>query len=311
MIFLIHRVKNHRSAMRASCHTGVDALLRGGHRRRTVGWLVAALLAAVTLSACGDSTDSVDKAAIGQSRLSFSVVYEKDGDIYLRESDGPSRRVLENASYPRWSPDGSRFAAVAGRGIVVVGTGGRVSRVAKAGDPRAITWHPSGRAVFFSDGERVRVVDLDSGETRVVVEGYRALELDAGPGGRTLVATVRRLGGYAIRLFDLVSGDSRALSRGCSASLSPDGRLVTSLLNDHRRLELLAAVDGHRIRLLEAPAGITFDNHYWTNDPHWIAAETEGEQRDIILVNADDARVWRATSDGDAGRGDVFIRAGG
>ena len=176
---------------------------------------------------------------------------------------------------------------------------GRV--VAKPGVERL-----EGRRVYFTDGKKVRAVNLADGSERIVARGYTFRELDLHPGGARMVSTVRS-GGVRIRSFDLSSGGSRELAKGCSASFSPDGKLVTNLLSGHDRIGLISPDDGSRRRVLKAPDGLTYDNQFWTNDPNWIAGETEGRQRDIILIHSRTGNVLRVTNVGDATRGDVYI----
>lgn len=263
---------------------------------------------AVALSGCGDSNGLAQTEPISDSSLAYSATYQLGNDVFVKDHDADQRLLVRHASHPRWSPDGERVAAVSEREILVVhARSGEATPVATAEDPVTVAWHPSGEKLFFTDGNTVRMVELGTRSVSTVVEGHRVLELDVGPDGKTLVGTVKRMG-YSIHVFDLTTGDSKNIAKGCSASMSPDGTLVTNLLNDHENLDLIKPDSGDRVRLLEAPAGVVYDNQYWTNHPDWIAGELEGDKHDIILINATDGRVRRITNEGRATRGDVYIR---
>ncbi len=274
--------------------------------RRFLAIFLFPMLAVAALSACGEAPEEVQPRNAAKDGLTVSVVYQSGNDIHVIHRGESPRVVLKGASYPRFSPDAERVVAVRGREIVVVPSRGGASRViATAESPRAVAWSDSGDRVFYSDGDRVMVVNADGGRVRAAWSGQRVLELDAGPDDR-LVGTVKGFG-YAIFLFDPGVGEAHRLASGCSASFSPDGRLVSNLLDGHRSMAFLPARPGVESRKIKAPDGIQYDNHMWTNHPDWIAGELEGDRRDIILINTRDGRVRRVTEDGNASRGDVFI----
>lgn len=276
---------------------------------RTFAALVLSASTLLTMTACGEQSGSGD-ASLSMASTPLSVTYQRGEDVMVAVRGQDPLVLIPGASYPRFSPDGRHVAAVRGRDIVVAPVdGGEARRIAGAESPRAVAWAPTGDRVFFTDGKLVRVVDVGSGEDRVVARGHTVLELDAGPNG-SLVGTVKGFG-YAIYRFDVETGEAIELADGCSASLSPDGARVTNLLDGHTQLELLAADDGRRVGILDAPAGVKYDNHMWTNHSDWIAGELEGERRDIVLIHAVDGRVKQVTADGAATRGDVFIHESG
>lgn len=269
---------------------------------------VAALGSVFLLGACADDPGpELDAVAASGPPVEGKVAFQRGDHTYIQEIGGEPRLLSKNTSWPRWSPDGSMIVAVRGRAIVEFQLGGGGSRVlARADAPRAVAWHPTGRQVFFTDGERVRAVDRESGKHWTVTRDYTFRELDVSPDGRRLVTTVRDFG-VKIRMVDIREGSSRELADGCSASFSPDGGLVTNLLSGHRRIALLSPDTGKQVRVLDAPKGLKYDNQYWTNHPDWVTGESEGEQHDIILIHTGESRVHRVTDVGDATRGDVYI----
>ncbi len=278
--------------------------LRPAGRRRALALLV--LCGTLLLTATGCSDEPPPLALSSGEPVAGKVAYQTDEGVFVQPIGGRPSLVAAGAGYPRWSADGKRLAAVRGRDILVIGADSAPQAVARADQPRAVAWGPAGDWLYFTDADRVRAVHLRDGRQRVVARGFTFRELDIHPDGRTLVATVRS-GGVRIRSFDLAGGESRELARGCSASFSPDGELVTNLLGGHREIGLISTDSGRTRRVLEAPDGVTYDNQYWTNHPDWIAGETEGRRNDIILIHARTGAVHRVTDVGDAARGDVFI----
>ncbi len=156
----------------------------------------------------------VSNGLIAVSANPWTVGSGENGDIYLVSEGNPPRRIIGSIgdgvaqACPRFSPDGRRLAfgesrasgsaaptrgpfPVDGRAIVVVG-------VNDHGDPTqplmrfvlppglgpmvCPEWSPSGRFLAFSVDAELRIVDIASGETRVVpitrVTGAEAVELE-------------------------------------------------------------------------------------------------------------------------------------
>ena len=274
------------------------------HRLLTI--ILSSLLLLVTMTACSETTLPPVPVTPGEFR--GLAAFERGDDVYLQAIGGAPTRLMVNASFPRWSPDGKSLGLVSGQRIIRIDTGSKKqTTLARAKNPRAVAWHPNGQWLFFSDGNLVRTVNVNTGETRVAVQGYTFRELDISPDGKKLVATVRH-NGVKIRLFDFATGKSRLLSSGCSASFSPDGSLVSKLHDGHRGMDLLASATGKVQHTIESTRGIRYDNHFWTNHPDWIAGEVEGGTRDVVLINSRTGEIHRITDLGDAGRADVFLK---
>jgi dipeptidyl aminopeptidase/acylaminoacyl peptidase len=242
--------------------------------------------------------------------LRGAVAYQRQDGIYTTEIGTLEAVPLAAGGVrPRWSPDGERIAFVRGEEIALVPAGGGAVRVvARDRDALSVAWEPDGSALLFAAGERVQRVDLETGAVRTVLTGYRFFELDRS--GERLVATVKGPAGFgwAVRLFDLESGESRRLARGCSASFSPDGALATSLRGDHERLDLREVATGRVVGGVDAPPGLRFDNQTWSSHPDWIASESEGEWSDVFLHEVSTGRAFQVTDTGDARRPHAFLR---
>jgi len=240
-------------------------------------------------------------------RLAARVVYERNGGIY-KTIVGQKDPVLltTEGTYPRWSPGGRFIAFVRGNDMMHMTSDGRQIRtLARAGAARAVAYHPNGNEVLFTDGKTIRTVSCRDLSVSTVLEGWLVRELDVSGDGR-LVATVKRFG-YHVYAFDPGTGKHWKLGSGCSASLSPDGRLATNNLGGHRRLALRDWRTGTPVDHVHAPPGRTFDNHFWSNHGDWLVSSTEGERQDVFLHQISSGRAAQLTFSGDCDRPDLYV----
>lgn len=276
------------------------------------------LLATLLLGACGGcgrsaARDSQAAAAMPPGAppelAGARLLYQRPDGIYLRTlGQHQSVRLVAGATNPRWAPDGQSFAFLRGGQVMCRDLRDSTERVlAEAERAHAVAFHPDGQQVLFADGKSVRAVDLRGGSPRQLVSGPEFLELDVSRQGDFFAATVKSALGYRVRRFDLPSGQATEIGRGCSASVSPDGRWITVNIEGHARLSLRDSQTGAEQGELLAPAGHRFDNQKWSNHSGWIAAVAEGQRTDICVQKVGDSRAWRVTDDGDANRPDLFV----
>lgn len=242
-------------------------------------------------------------------QLRGRLVYERPDGIYLTDIESNnSRRLAEGGTYPRWSPDGNHIAFVQKTSIMLISSkGGKVRLLANANEPRALCFTADGRDVLFTDGKRLRRVEV---KTRIISDlplNGRFLELDMNRDARYLAATVKTTTGYKVRLYSLSDFSGRTVARGCSASLSPDGSLVTVNSNDHKELHLYNTQNLQRKGSVETGKGSRFDNQFWSNHPDWLVSTFEGKKKDIFLHNLAKSTAYQVTFTGDSDRGDLFV----
>ncbi len=236
------------------------------------------------------------------------VAYEWAGGIYGTRTDtGSTLRLAERGTYPRWAPDGRHLAYWRGKTLVQTDADGeKPVDLAEAAEPHGIVYAPGGNEILFADGDAVKAVSLRDRSIRTVLEGYPFIEIDLAPGGR-FIASLHTRPKYSLQAFDLVSGRNWRIGTGCSASLSPDGRLSTRNSFDHRALHLDDWATGALIKDLPAPHDKLGDNQFWSNADDWIALMGQGAATEIYVQRVSDARIWRITFCGRCDRPDLFV----
>ena len=174
---------------------------------------------------------------------------------------------------------------------------------------RAVCFAPDGKSVLFSDGTFLKKVELATGRVTTLLENNEFREFDLSADGMRLAATVRTLLGTKVLVFDLGSGmkERTVANNGCSASLSPDGRLITVNSGNHRKLDLYNWQTLESVGFVSAPQGLKFDNQYWSNHPEWLVSTSEGGGPDIYLHHVPSNTAYRVTSTGDCDRADLFV----
>ena len=236
------------------------------------------------------------------------VFQRPEGIATITIGSRQEKLLTTSGSYPRWSPNGQLIAYLDGNRLRLMTKDGQGQRdLATVESGRALCFHPDGKKVLFTDNGRIRQVDITTGTLSDLVTGKAFLELDIADDGTSLVATEKNLGGYRVVIFDLAGGGRRNLSRGCSASVSPDGRLVTVNASDHRSLHLYRRLDLALDGSLAMIDGKKFDNQSWSNHSNWLASKSEGDGENIYLHHWPSGAAFQATFAGHADRPDYFV----
>ncbi len=235
------------------------------------------------------------------------LVYEREEGIAVKYlASNRSELIVPGGRYPRWTPDGNGFGCIVGKSILYVDLETGMRRVlAEPEKPGALVFTTS--SLIYSDGNQLKQVALDTEiETVLPVKG-RLLELDIDRKESVLAATRKTLTGYNVDVYYLPEFTRRSSVAGCSASLSPDGRLVTVNSRSHRKLFLYSVAKNTKKKVLHSTRPQRYDNQLWTNHPDWIVVTAEGEDHDIVLQSVLDGSLWPLTCNGDSDRGDLFI----
>ncbi len=241
--------------------------------------------------------------------LTGRIVYEHDGGIFLGDiTEVHHHRLAPSGRYPRWSPDGTLVAFIDGKQLVVMdGGGGHKSVAATADTLHTFAFGPDGRWLLYADGRKLHKLTLPDGPVQALAVGGDFRELDIDISGRFAAATEKSLTGYSVRLVSLEEEEVLTIAKGCSASLSPGGDRISALGGDHRMLHLYDTGNGVHVDTVSAPSGTTFDNHFWSNHPDWLASTLEGENHDILIHHIPSGSSYQVTSNGDSDRADLFL----
>jgi len=241
--------------------------------------------------------------------ITGKIVYQRPDGIYIsRIGEKKPKLLVKNGVYPRWSPDGKHVAYIDGNKIMHISEHGEeLKKIATTVQAKALCFDPDGRSILFTDGKYIRRVELEHHKVTMVLKGGEFLEVDVAGDATRLAATVRTPFGFRVRVYDLQNGTSRTVASGCSASLSPDGSLVTVNGKSHRFLNL------HKWQSLEvsgnvnAPENRKFDNQFWSNSQQWLVSTAEGEIHNIYVHNIQSNISYRITDTGDCDRADLFV----
>lgn len=249
-----------------------------------------------------------EKEPVVPENISGKFVYQWNKGIYIGIlGTSTSRRLVARGTYPRWSPDGRSIAYVDKNKIMLIPEkGGEAKVIATADRAKALCFSPDGSSIFFTDGTALRRVVIKDHTVKTLLDGYELLEIDVAGDPFRLAATVRTSFGYKVQVFDLKSGENRTVASGCSASLSPDGRLVTVNGKNHRILHLYHWDTLKSAGNINAPVREKFDNQFWSNSPDWLVSVSEGS-RDLFIHHVSENRSYRVTWTGGCDRADLFV----
>ncbi|MCK5516831.1 MAG: flippase-like domain-containing protein [Desulfobulbaceae bacterium] len=241
--------------------------------------------------------------------LKGSIVFQRSDGIYVQvvgESKG--KRIIEGGSYPRWSNDGKQIVFLKGNKVMIARFDGkRVKEVAVSKKPQAVCFYPDGEHILYIDGKSIMIANTRKFHVVKFLEGYNFKELDISDDGKKVAATVKNITGYSVKLFDLENSKVRTVARGCSATLSPDGRLVTSNESGHKTLRIFDSGSLKLTGRIHAPKHDLFDNQKWSNDSDWLVSTSEKKGNNIFIHKVSSDTAYQITVDGDCDRGDLFI----
>ena len=241
-----------------------------------------------------------------------ALIHHADGRIYLTELLTGETVHVGNGNQPEFSPDGTKFAWI---------DGGAAKGRLRKGDS---TVHVIAEGVRREGG----VHWLSNSEVAVVLrrDGTRKWFRVSLSGNQDEIPELTALGtgGYECDVrqaedgvWSYVADEAWRTSDGrrgrvagtCSVSLSPDGRSVTSLHDDHKTAAIQAIRPGGVERTLRWRYGGGFDNHRWASGSASfivVVDEVDQESKDVtypVVMSADGQRSTRLGNKGYARHG--------
>jgi TolB protein len=166
--------------------------------------------------------------------------------IVLMTSEGQDARDLSDGLMPTWSKDGTQFACSryeGGSGVWIMNLDGTPHK--RIDDGWAAQWSPDGRTIAYTNDNSVRVYDVESGQTRIVLPKgstpYRYVywNMAYSPDSKRLVFKGKLALGHEIAIVN-VAGEPELRRRfrsneemGSDFGWAPDGRRI--LFNMHSR----------------------------------------------------------------------------
>ena len=303
-------------------------------RQRTIllaaALLVAAALAGAAVVGALNFRERTPLPVGGQGPIAFV----RSGDLYLANPDGsgavPAAHV-DGAmlSKPHWSADGERIAVQTEEPAVLL-FDRRTGALRRLASGSFGAWSPDASEVaYFTTNGDIAVVDVDSGESRILVARPAGTEGFAGeyatfnnepmawsPDGRSLIANGSAR--YPETPFSLIRVDA---SSGQTQTLhttedffqyqpawSPDSeRVVFGFYSERRLQDWLAVInlDGGGTTQIREPNGFPLDPH-WSPDGEWIAYVSldradRADQLKIVRPDGTGARVLADNVEGIVG----------
>jgi Tol biopolymer transport system component len=262
-----------------------------------------------------EPTPAATPAWTGHPAEGLAMVQQVGGDdpttqVFIVEADGSFRQVtgLSNAlgaSFPVWSPDGSRLAfndpkvgsGLYGQvGIVNADGSGELS----FGEGRDHRWSPDGTRIVFWESDPVGneetsmyLLDVASGEVRDIGLGAQPQWL---PDGQRIsfIRTIELDGGAiapALHVMSVDGGEAQLIAQDTIAYWSPDG---TSVLLE--REGVISLADGDFGNPRELADGFS---PVWAPDSQSfvVAYDHDGDGNPVLaLVNLEGLATWSGVS---------------
>jgi hypothetical protein len=222
------------------------------------------------------------------------VVFANAGKVYRCAVGARVEQLCEgDAAHACWSADGRRVFYITWRGkLWVMNNDGSERRFLRNGRntnhcPIA-AYRPNPRYVLYVERKHFYKIGLD-GQKTLVYAGERPYS------GEIAISTdgTRMVGRSKNHLYRIdVGGASRQYSVKCSASLSPDGTLMTRNTMSHVGLEI-HRWDSSRKSGLHAQRGTMWDNHrFAVNSNEYITFNYDGTRNSVGVVRLSDNEIF-------------------
>lgn len=219
---------------------------------------------------------------------------------------------LGSGEYARWGPAGKRIAVFEKGKIYVMDAEGHHRK--KLVDIRGkvkhnpIEFHTNGKEIIYAKpGQGLWAVKIASGKT-YVLEASRAYNGEPGisADGKRLAVRYR----HSLYAIDLVTGQRRKYGRGCSSGISPDGKRLMNNIDGQREMVIHSWNDKRKKRIGAATCrpDKKWDNHHWSNDNDYLAAQGSGKFQEAYVFRISNNQCTRVTWEGDVWYPDLFIK---
>ena len=241
------------------------------------------------------------------------IIYTRKGRVHKVTIGEWQVKDLGEGKFVRWGPEGKRIA-VYGRGkIYVMDANGnnRKKLIAVKGkiQHNPIEFHTNGKEIIYvKPGEGLRTVKIDTGKSKVL-DASKAYNGEPGisADGKRLAARY----GHNMYAIDLVSGKRRKYGRGCSSGISPDGKRLMNNVDGQREM-FIHSWDGKRKKTINAETTVPdkkWDNHHWSNDNDYIAAQGSGKFGEAYVLSISKTLGTRVTWGGSVVYPDLFVKS--
>ena len=152
--------------------------------------------------------------------------------VYIHHLASGKRRVLANFkgsnSAPAWAPDGQSLLVSLSR------DGGTPQKLTQSAINTEATFSPDGSKIYFvsdrgGSPQIYRMLAIGGSAERVTFGASQSLSPAVSPDGRWMAYIAREGGGYKLRVMDLSSGSSQAITQTVEderPSFAPNSRLI-------------------------------------------------------------------------------------
>ncbi|MDF3129388.1 hypothetical protein P0Y35_09295 [Kiritimatiellaeota bacterium B1221] len=261
-----------------------------------------------------------ERLALVRERVEGFVVFErlseKNKGIWIQKlGHDRMRRLTTGGRFPRFSPDGETIFFLRGDNEVY-----RISK--KGGDEtKLLEWeeripgiavHPKNSEILFISASgiwRLNLETLDVTKLEAAPESPAAIDLD-----EKMNIIISTYEGRHHRIWKQQTEDIRhsaweRVEPGCSAALSPDGKLFSDNNNRHTYMEIKSFKTNEVLHQVQTyPENYLVDNEAWTNLNDWMVFNSDTtKHRFAYLYRMGDEHSLMVTFTWDSDRPDAFI----
>jgi len=244
--------------------------------------------------------------------LQGHILFTRSRRIFKQEVGKWNPEDLGEGEYARWGPSGKHIAVYDRGSIFIMRDDGTKKRklieIPHKAQNCPIEFHPNGREILF--------IRPDQGLWTVGINGDPArpfpfsVNFDGEPGISATGARLAARRGNRLFALDLTLQEVRQYGRGCSPGISPDGTQLMQNLHGHQKMLIR---DFHGIGVFGLSAGSClpdgkWDNHHWSNHNNYIAAQGNGDVKEVYIVSVSENYCYRVTWVGNTGYPDLFVK---